>query len=85
MGKRLYINHLAPSVDSSALEDIFTIVGNVQSASVVIDIATGLSKGCGYVEMSTEQEAADCIQKFHGQMAEGSVISVVEDKSTVKI
>lgn len=84
MGKRLYINHLSTSVDSSTLEDMFTIVGNVQSASVVIDLKTGMSKGCGYVEMSTEQEAADCIQRFHGQMAEGTVISVVEDKSPGK-
>src|SRR6266404_7668072 len=78
--KRLYVRNLNSSVDSSDLEDIFTMVGNVQSAQVVIDTLTGLSKCVGYVEMSTVQEAADCIARFHNQPHEGQILSVAKDQ-----
>jgi RNA recognition motif-containing protein len=79
MGKKLYITNLAPSIDASELEDIFTTVGNVESAQVAIDDVTGKGLGVGYIVMSTEQEAADCIARFHGQRQDGQVIAVVED------
>jgi RNA recognition motif-containing protein len=78
--KRLYVRNLGSSVDSSDLEDLFTMVGNVQSAQVVIDTLTGLSKCVGYVEMSTAQEAADCIQRFHNQPVSGQILSVAKDQ-----
>ena len=78
--KRLYVRNLNSTVDSSDLEDIFTMVGNVQSAQVVRDSDTGASKCVGYVEMSTAQEANDCIQRFHGQPLSGQVLSVAKDQ-----
>jgi|SRR5665213_1674209 len=83
VNKRLYVRNLNASVDSSDLEDMFTIVGNVQSAQVVIDTLTGMSKCVGYVEMSTEQEAVDCIQRFHNQPTDGQILSVAKDQPHV--
>src|SRR5580698_2500905 len=80
VNKRLYVRNLASNIDSSDLEDMFTNVGNVQSAQVIIDTLTGLSKCVGYVEMSTEQEAVDCIQRFHGQPNDGQILSVTKDQ-----
>lgn len=55
-------------------------VGDVESIKIVTDMATGHSRGIGYVEMSTEQEAADCIDRFHGQKLVGQTMAVVIDK-----
>jgi RNA recognition motif-containing protein len=64
----LLVANLAASVDASELEDMFTILGNVRSARVVYNEDTGISKGVGYVEMSTREELENCILHFAGQM-----------------
>ena len=83
MGKKLCIRNLHASVDASTLEDMFETVGNVQSASVSCDVETGTSLGYGHIEMSTEQEAADCIDRFNGQEKNGRILIVIEDKPHV--
>src|SRR5881398_1210591 len=78
MGKKLYVGNLPFSATDEALQEIFAQAGTVQSAKVITDRDTGRSKGFGFVEMSTDQEAADAIQKFNGADYGGRNMTVAE-------
>ena len=80
MGKRLYVGNLSYQVDSSELERIFAEHGSVQSAEVVSDRMTGRSKGFGFVEMGTEEEAQKAITALNGQQNGGRALTVNEAK-----
>src|SRR2546429_9162968 len=66
MGKKLYVGNLPFSATDEALQEIFAQAGSVQSAKIITDRDTGRTKGFGFVETSTDQEAADAIQKVNG-------------------
>ena len=74
MGKKLYVGNLSYNVDSSQLQELFGQHGAVQSAEVIADRETGRSKGFGFVEMGTDQEAQAAIAALNGQQFEGRVI-----------
>src|SRR2546425_6310095 len=78
MGKKLYVGNLPLNATDEALQGIFAQVGTVQSAKIITDRDTGRSKGFGFVEMSTDQEAADAIQKFNGADYGGRNMTVAE-------
>ena len=80
MGKRLYVGNLSYQVDSSELERIFAEHGSVQSAEVVSDRMTGRSKGFGFVEMGTDEEAQKAITALNGQENGGRALTVNEAK-----
>ena len=80
MGKRLYVGNLSYSVDSSELEQMFGAHGSVQSAEVVSDRMTGRSKGFGFVEMGTDEEAQKAISALNGQENNGRALTVNEAK-----
>lgn len=80
MSKKLYVGSLSYSVDNKALEEIFSGVGKVTSAQVIIDRDSGRSKGFGFVEMSTDEEAAKAIRELNGTSHEGRAIAVSEAK-----
>jgi cold-inducible RNA-binding protein len=80
MGKKLYVGNLAYGVTDSALEAMFAAHGTVQSAQVIMDRDTGRSKGFGFVEMSTDQEAQNAIQALNGQQNDGRALTVNEAK-----
>lgn len=80
MGKKLYVGNLAYSVTSSDLEQMFTAHGAVQSAQVIEDRATGQSKGFGFVEMSSSEEAEAAIGALNGQDHNGRSLTVNEAK-----
>lgn len=80
MSSAVLISNLDLSIDSSDLEDMFSIVGNVCKATVMVDSVSGLSQGFATVEMSTPQEARDCVLHFNGQRKEGRVLIVREEK-----
>ena len=67
MGTRLYVGNLPYSVDSSELEQMFSPHGAVRSAEVVADRDTGRSKGFGFVEMGSDEEAQAAIAALNGQ------------------
>ena len=67
MGKKLYVGNLPFSTTDDSLHEMFSQAGSVTSAKVIMDRDTGRSKGFGFVEMSSDQEAADAIQKLNGQ------------------
>lgn len=81
MSKRLYIGNLPFVCNDVALMDIFSQAGAVTSAKVVTDRLTGRSKGFGFVEMATDEEAQAAIQKFDGADYEGRGMSVALAKS----
>src|SRR5262245_42665464 len=78
MGKRLYVGNLPFSVTDESLIQLFQQAGQVESAKIVTDRDTGRNKGFGFVEMSTDQEAADAITRFNGSDFEGRSITVNE-------
>src|SRR5271155_539376 len=80
MGKKLYVGNLPFSANDSSLEQIFAQAGTVESAKVITDRDTGRSKGFGFVEMSSDAEAADAIAKFNGADYEGRPMTVNEAK-----
>ncbi|MCI0650794.1 MAG: RNA-binding protein [Planctomycetes bacterium] len=78
MGKKLYVGNLSYTVDSSALEQCFSAHGKVESAQVISDRETGRSKGFGFVEMGSDDEAQAAITALNGQQWEGRTITVNE-------
>ena len=78
MGKRLYVGNLPYSVDDGQLRELFSPFGTVESAQVVQERETGRSKGFGFVEMSTESEAQEAIEKMDGQDSGGRALKVNE-------
>ena len=80
MGSRLYVGNLAYGVTSSDLEQLFAQHGQVQSAEVVSDRETGRSKGFGFVQMGSDEEAQAAIAAMHGQQHDGRALTVNEAK-----
>jgi len=80
MGKKLYVGNLAYSVTDGSLEQMFAGHGNVQSALVIMDRDTGRSKGFGFVEMGSDQEAQAAITALNGQQVDGRSLTVNEAK-----
>lgn len=78
MGKKLYVGNLSYGVDSSTLEQLFGEHGTVVSAQVISDRDTGRSKGFGFVEMSSDEEAQRAINALNGQQHEGRALTVNE-------
>src|SRR5215468_2171528 len=78
MGKKLYVGNLGYDVDSSALQALFSAHGTVDSAQVITDRDTGRSKGFGFVEMSSDQEAQAAISALNGRDIEGRSLTVNE-------
>jgi RNA recognition motif-containing protein len=76
MEKKLYVGGLPYSVDQSELQTLFSKAGTVDSANVIIDKMTGRSKGFGFVEMSTEDEANKAIDMYNGANVGGRNITV---------
>jgi RNA recognition motif-containing protein len=80
MGKKLYVGNLSYDVTSSALEALCAPHGTVQSAEVIMDRATGRSKGFGFVEMTSDQEAQAVISALNGKDNGGRALTVNEAK-----
>jgi RNA recognition motif-containing protein len=80
VGKKLYCGNLSYDVSSSDLEQMFSEFGNVVSAQVIQDRETGRSKGFGFVEMESDEEAASAISALDGTEQGGRSIKVNEAK-----
>ena len=78
MGKKLFVGNLAFSTTSADLEALFSQAGSCESASVVTDRATGRSRGFGFVEMSSPEEAERAIAQLNGRDVQGRKINVSE-------
>jgi len=80
MPSKLYVGNLAYSVTQGDLEELFAQVGQVQSVAVITDKFSGQSKGFGFVEMATADEAAKAIGQFNDTELKGRNIKVNEAK-----
>ena len=76
MNKKLYVGGLAYSVTDEQLRDLFASHGTVESAKVVTDRETDRSRGFGFVEMSTVEEAEKAISALNGTQHEGRSLTV---------
>ena len=80
MSKKLYVGNLGYSVTSSDLEQLFSPHGQIRSAEVIMDRTSGRSKGFGFVEMDTDQEAQAAVSALNGQQHDGRALTVNEAK-----
>lgn len=78
MSTRLYVGNLDYSVTGPQLEELFAQAGKVVNASVISDKYSGRSKGFGFVEMSTDEEAQKAVEMFNGKDFQGRNIIVNE-------
>lgn len=76
MSQKLFIGGLSFSTSSDRLREIFSAAGTVQSATVVTDRDTGRSRGFGFVEMETSEQAEQAVSRFNGQEVDGRTIKV---------
>ena len=80
MAKKLYVGGLSYNTTDATLKDTFAQAGTVETAVIIIDKMTNRSKGFGFVEMATEEEAAKAIEMFDGKELDGRTIKVNEAK-----
>ena len=78
MNKKLYVGNLGYDVSNEQLQQLFAGHGTVESAQVIMDRDTGRSKGFGFVEMKTDQEAQAAIAGLNGKEMEGRALTVNE-------
>lgn len=78
MSKKLYVGGLSYSTTEDALKELFAQAGTIESATIIMDRMSGRSKGFGFVEMSSEDEAQKAIEMFNGKELDGRSITVNE-------
>jgi len=78
MGKRLYVGGIPYQTSEDSLKEAFSKAGAVESVSIITDKFSGRSKGFGFVEMSTDEEAKAAIEMFHEKDFEGRTLTVNE-------
>ena len=78
MGKKLYVGNLPYAATEQVLRDTFAQCGTVESAKIITDRETGRSKGFGFVEMSTSEEAQSAISNLNGIDYDGRAMTVNE-------
>src|SRR5436305_8224244 len=76
MGKKLFVGNLSFDTTSEQLSELFARAGAIQSAMVMTDRATGRSRGFGFVEMSTDEEAQKAVTEFNGKEFQGRNLNV---------
>ena len=80
MATKLFVGNLSFQATNADLEDLFRQVGTVTSASIIMDKMTGKSRGFGFVEMTTNQEAQQAVERFNGTELHGRALTVNEAK-----
>lgn len=80
MGRKLYVGNLPHSATEASLREAFSASGTVDTVSLITDRDTGQSKGFGFIEMSTDQEAQAATQAMDGVSLDGRAIKVSEAK-----
>lgn len=78
MGKKLYVGNLPFSATEDSLKEAFSRFGTVESVNIITDRYTGQSKGFGFIEFSTKQEAAEAIGKMNSAEMDGRTLKVSE-------
>ena len=76
MAVKLFVGGLSFSTSNERLREVFAATGSVESAAVVTDRDTGRSRGFGFVEMATPEDAEQAISKLNGTSVDGRTIQV---------
>ena len=80
MAKKLYVGGLSYNTTEATLRDTFAACGTIVSATIIMDKMTNRSKGFGFVEMSTDEEAKKAIETINGTELDGRTLTVNEAK-----
>ncbi len=80
MSSKLYVGNLSFSATEQDLEEVFGEIGTVESVNIIEDRDTGRSRGFGFVEMSSQEEAQNAIAELDGKEVEGRNLKVNEAK-----
>ena len=80
MAKKLFVGGLSYDTTENTLKETFSKAGTVESAIIITDKMSGRSKGFGFVEMSSEEEAQKAIEMFNGKELDGRNVTVNEAK-----
>ena len=80
MAKKLYVGGLSYNTTEATLKDTFAACGTVETAVIIMDKMTNRSKGFGFVEMATEEEAKKAIEMLNGKELDGRTLTVNEAK-----
>ena len=78
MAKKLYVGNLSYQMTEDGLKDIFSPIGEVLSAKIITDAATGRSKGFGFVEMASDEDADKAIAQLNGTTVQDRALNVSE-------
>ena len=78
MANKLFVGSLSYNTKEESLQELFAEAGTVQSVAIIVDKQTGRSKGFGFVEMSSDSEAAQAIELLNGRELDGRKITVNE-------
>ena len=76
MENKLYVGNIPFQLEEQQLEDAFAAYGSVKSVKIITDRDTGRSKGFGFVEMETEDQAQECVSNLDGKELNGRNIRV---------
>ena len=82
MGKKIYVGNLPYTVDDEQLHEAFANYGQVVSARVIMDRDSGRSKGFGFVEMGSDQDASSAVKSLDGTELGGRNINVSEARES---
>jgi len=80
MRRILYVSNVEKVSDLGMLEELFTTVGDVESFRTEVIPESGHRMEFGVFEMSTEQQAADCVERFNGQTVNGRQLAIVSKR-----
>ncbi len=78
MAKKLYVGGLSYNTSEAALKEAFAVAGTVETATIIMDRMTNRSKGFGFVEMATDEEAQKAIETLDGKELDGRTLTVNE-------
>lgn len=78
MAKKLYVGGVSYDTTEDGLRDFFSQAGTVESASIITDKMTGRSRGFGFVEMSSDEEAQKAVDTLNGKELDGRTLTVNE-------
>jgi RNA recognition motif-containing protein len=78
MSKKLFVGNISYDTKEDALKDLFAEAGTVDSVAIITDRNSGRSKGFGFVEMATDEDAEKAIEMFNGKEIDGRALTVNE-------
>jgi RNA recognition motif-containing protein len=84
MSNKLYVGSLSYDTNDDSLKEFFSQAGTVTSASVIMDKMSGRSKGFGFVEMASEEEAKKAVETLNGKELDGRTLIVDEARPMKK-